>query len=212
MNAASESSAVKTISATLYDFGNKHRSNIKNRVRRIYPKCQISMGGNSCEVEAEHHSIIFGSSECKCDLPVCEFGDRFQRVQTFLTVEWKSHCQRGVPGAGKIKLRPIFIISWDWNSFHRILIGVWVGPAQLVPSLLNMMFKILLNISLGTRSVADDFFEKREIKVQQLHLAVRLSLNGKFRQLRFANVAGVIRICIFWGTCNFETVCRCSTG
>ena len=87
MNAASESSAVKTISATLYDFGNKHRSNIKNRVRRIYPKCQISMGGNSCEVEAEHHSIIFGSSECKCDLPVCEFGDRFQRVQTFLTVE-----------------------------------------------------------------------------------------------------------------------------
>ena len=32
---------------------------------------------------AEQYPIIFGSSECKCDLPVREFGDRFQRVQIY---------------------------------------------------------------------------------------------------------------------------------
>ena len=48
IKAAIESSAANTIPATLGDCGNEHRSNLKNRVWRINPKCQISMRGNSC--------------------------------------------------------------------------------------------------------------------------------------------------------------------
>ena len=92
-------------------------------------------------------------------------------------------------GADEIKLRPISIISLDWNSFHLILIGFcWsrAGAVLLLNILLNILLDITLECSIGGDIILEcsiggwrKVFEERGVKVQQLHLAVRLSFDGK---------------------------------